>query len=445
MLLNFIRKASPKTKLFGPVRGELSGRRSALSLLFMLCLTGPGLILTGCGSSSTPHANAGPINFLNSTGASEKVSVLPIASAVKLSMMPTGDSLNAGVDWVVACGGNPVSGSITNGACGTFSSVHTADGQATTYTAPSVVPIGESISITATVTSNPSQSSSANLTIVAAPIGVTFSSGTPVPGSLLVNATLPVIAVVTNDPLNAGVVYTATCGSSACGSFSAPVGAFDTTYTAPSVVPAGNTVTITATSLTDTSKSASATVTITTPIAPPPVAVSVVPSSVYVEATGSVRTAHITAIVANDPQAAGVDWTVQCGASTCGTISPQHTASGTAAVYVAPATAPASGTATITAASTTNPAFSASATANIVTSTPIVVAISSPPAPSLSTGAQATLAATTTNDKGNLGVNWTASCNSAGVCGSFNLSPAHTASGGQIVYTAPTAVPSAEW
>jgi hypothetical protein len=445
MLLNFIRKGLPKTKQFGPVLRGLSGRRGVVSLLFLLCLTVPSLVLTGCSSSATPHATAGPINFINSSGASEKVSVLPIASTVKLSMMPTGDSVNAGVDWVIACGGNPVTGSITNGACGTLSSVHTADGQATTYVAPSVVPIGASITITATVTSNPSQSSSVNLTIVAVPIGVTFSPQTPVPGSLLVNATFQLLAQVTNDPLNAGVAYTATCGSSACGSFYPALvtsGSFYSTYTAPSVVPAGNTVTITATSLTDTSKSASATVTITTPVAPPPVAVSVVPSSVYVEATGSVRTAHITAIVANDPQVAGVDWTVQCGASTCGTISPQHTASGTAAVYVAPATVPAGGTATITATSTTNPAFSASATANIVSSTPIVVAISSPPPASLPTGTQATLTATATNDSGNLGVNWTASCSSTGACGSFNLSPAHTASGGQIVYTAPAAVPS---
>ena len=438
MLENFMRKGSPKTKLFGLVRS------GGVSLLFLLCFTVPGLILTGCSSSSTLHAKAGPINFINSRGASEKVSVLAIASAVKLSMLPTGDSVNAGVDWVVSCGGNPVTGSITNGACGTFSPVHTADGQATTYTAPSVVPINASITITATVTSNPSQSSSVNLTIVAAPIGVAIILPAPIPDSLLVGTQLSFTAVVTNDPLNAGVIYSATCGSSACGSFN-PIQTSSNAssmYSAPTVVPAGNSVTITATSVTDASKSASATITITTPSAPPPVTVSVVPSSLYVQTAGSAHTDHLTAIVGNDPQTAGVDWSVQCGANACGTITPGHTASGSAATYAAPAVIPPGGTVTVTAKSTTNPAVSASATANIVTAAPIVVTLSSPPAPSLITGAQATLAATASNDTGNLGINWAASCGSAGACGSFNLSPAHTASGGQIVYTAPAAVPS---
>lgn len=444
MLQNFVRSGSPKTKLFAPVRAELSRQhRTAVSLLLLLCLTVSSLILTGCSSNSTLHATAGPINFIDSSGASEKTLVLAIASSVKLSMMPTGDSINAGVDWVVTCGGNPVTGSITNGACGTLSPVHTADGQATTYTAPSVAPINTSVTITATVTSNPSQSSSVSLTIIAAPISVGFGNLSLIPSSMVVNTTVTFLALVGNDPLNAGVIYTATCGSSACGSFNPMVATSgQSTYTAPSVVPAGSTVTITATSLTDTSKSASATITITTPSAPPPVTVSVVPSSVNVQAVGTVRTGRFTAVVANDPQTAGVDWTVQCATTKCGTISPSHTASGAAATYIAPSTAPASGTATITATSTSNSAVSASATANFVSDAPIVVAISSAPPQSLATGAQATLAATTTNDKGNLGVDWTASCGSAGACGSFNLSPAHTASSGQIVYTAPSAVPS---
>lgn len=442
MLENFIRKGSPKIKLLRLVCEGLPCRRGGgAGLLLLLCFLVPSLILAGCSSSSSVQAKAGPINFINSSGASEKLSVLAIASAVKLSMMPTSDGANAGVDWTVTCGGNPVTGSITNGSCGTLSPAHTADGQATTYTAPSVVPINTSVTITATVTSNPSQSTSVSLTIVAAPIGVAFA--TPMPSSLLVNTTLTFETQVTNDPLNAGVIYTATCGSSACGSFNptlTPSSSY-TTYTAPSTVPAGNTVTITATSLTDTSKSASATITITMPSAPPSVAVSVVPSSLYVQTAGSAHTASFTAIVANDLQTAGADWSVQCGAQACGTIT-AHTASGSIATYIAPATIPPGGTVTVTAKSTANPAVSASATANIVTATPIVVTISSPPAPSLPTGTQATLAATTAGDTGNLGVNWTASCGSAGACGSFNLSPAHTASGGQIIYTAPTAVPS---
>jgi hypothetical protein len=445
-VLDFVRSGVPRTR--SPKRACAV---DAVHLLFLLLsLTIPALVATGCSSSSSLNAKAGPINFVGSGGASAKVSTLGIASSVKLSMMPTGDSVNAGVDWEVSCGGNPVTGSVSNGACGTLSPAHTLDGAATTYTAPSIIPIAGSVTITATVTSNPSQSSSVSLTIVASPIGVALSSPAPVPDSLLVNATLNFSAVVTNDPSSAGVVYTATCGSPACGSFnpslSVPGGtgssssySVSSTYTAPSVVPAGGTVTIIATSLTDTTKSASMTFTIT---APPPVVVSIVPSTLYVETTGAAHSRQITAIVANDPQMAGVDWSVQCAGQKCGAVTPTHTASGTAVTYVGPATVPSGGSVTITASSTTNPSVSASSTANIVTTAPILVTMSAPPPPSLTTGTQATLVATTTGDPGNLGVVWTATCGSAGACGSFSLSPASTPSGGQIVYTAPASVPA---
>lgn len=439
------------TRVLSPMSGRRSGAslRKASFLCGAICATALGSMLAGCGSNATSgEAKAGPISLTNAAGVTGPVVSLALANTLKLSMMPTGDKANAGVDWTVICGGNPVTGSITNGACGTLAPAHTQDGGSTLYTAPSQIPVNASITITATVSSNPSQSSSVSLTIVASTIGVTFSTAVaPIPSSLLVNTTAPLSAEVTNDPLHAGVIYTATCGSSVCGSFNPAVSTagggtiFPSAYTAPSVVPTGNTVTITASSITDTSKSASVTLTITTPSVPPPVSVSVVPSSVYAQTAGPAHTTHVTAIVANDPQAAGVDWSVQCGAQSCGTIT-SHTASGSAATYVAPSAVPTGGTVTITADSTANPAVTATATANIVTTAPIVVNISSLPPQSLSTGTQATLAATATNDTDKLGINWTASCGSTGACGSFNLSPAHTASGGQIVYTAPATVPS---
>lgn len=59
----------------------------------------------------------------------------------------------------------------------------------------------------------------------------------------------------------------------------------------------------------------------------------------------------------------------------------------------------------------------------------------------LKAGSQATLTATAAPNTGNAGVNWSATCGSAGACGSFSLSPAHTVSGGSITYTAPATVP----
>ena len=427
-------------------RRRLDGRAMA-GLLYALCITALAAVTAGCGSTSTSQATAGPIAMSTSSGTAAKTSVLAIGSSLDFSMMPVGDKSSAGVDWTVTCEGNPVTGSIVNGACGTLAPAHTSDGAATVYTAPSVPPIGGAITVTATVTSNPSQSSSVSLTIVASPIGVAIYS--TVPASLEINATLPGLsASVTNDPLGAGVIWTASCGSSVCGSFNPALAQSrtGTTYTAPSQVPAGGTVTVTATSLTDTTKSASATLTITAPPPPVPVTVSVLPSSVYVTTTGSTHSTPLTAIVGNDPAAAGVDWSLSCGASSCGTLNGStktHTASGVSVSYVSPSSVPPSGTVTITAASTTNPAVSASATATIsTTTTPIVVTMTSAPPAALVTGAQATLAATVPSDPNNVGMNWTASCGGTSGCGSFNLSPAHTASAGKIIYTAPASVPT---
>ncbi len=433
-----------------PPAGRNSLRLNRCEGRFLFCVLCLGLLvaaIAGCGSTVGSQTKADAISITNANGVTEQVTTLALASSVNLSMTPQDDRASAGVDWTVTCAGNPVTGSTTNGACGTLAAAHTIDGGTNTYTAPSVVPINAAITITATVTSDPSQSSSVSLTIVGLPIGVRLGSLTT--NSPEVDTTLSVSATVSNDPTYAGVIFTATCGLSACGSFNpvtppltlAAQTSFSSAYTAPAEIPTGGAVTITATSLADTTKSASATLTITTPPQPVPVTVSVLPANIYVETTGSARIVSLTAIVGNDTAAAGVDWSVSCSASNCGSITP-HTASGAAATYVGPTTVPSSGTVTITAASTTNPAVSATSTADIVTTAPIAVTMSSAPPTTITAGSEAALTATVTGDANNLGVNWTASCGSAGACGSFNPPSAHTASGGQIVYTAPTTVPT---
>jgi hypothetical protein len=77
---------------------------------------------------------------------------------------------------------------------------------------------------------------------------------------------------------------------------------------------------------------------------------------------------QLAAQLVNDTAAAGVDWSVTCTSSDCGSIAPTHTASGGATTYTAPATVPTGGSVTITAASTTDPTATASGT---VTITPI--------------------------------------------------------------------------
>src|SRR5882724_4232051 len=373
--------AEPALTRRGQAWRDLSAR---VGLYGSLCLATMSMTFSGCGGGSASGVKAGPISVANSSGVAATGSALSIGSTLKLSMMPSGDTINAGVDWTVTCGGNPVSGSITNGACGTLTPAHTADGATTVFTAPSVVPIGTTVTITAAVTSNPSQTSSVSLTVLSTPIAISFSASAPIPGSMEISTTTGLLASVQNDPINGGIIWTATCGSAACGSFnplttsvgSAPV---RTTYTAPASIPTGGTVTITATSLTDTTKSVSATVTITEPPPPPPpppsIAVSVLPANAYVQRTGPGRSTSLTALVSNDASAGGVDWTLSCSTSNCGSIS-GHTASAVATIFNNTSTVTAGGTITVTAKSTTDPSKSASATVNVVTNAPIVVAMS---------------------------------------------------------------------
>jgi hypothetical protein len=423
-----------------PGKARRLAMRPALRLtLSVLCMLALSLVFSGCGSSTTAKATAGAISITNGAGTAVTVSTLPVGSTLHFSMTPVGDSSNEGVDWTVTCKGNSVTGSTSSGSCGTLTPAHTAAGAASVYTAPSVTPIDGYVTITATVSSNPAQSKSISLTVTAKSVGISFISTSP--SSLAVNGTFGFAATVVNDPAYSGVYWLVTCGSTNCGSFN-PVttnSSYSSTYTAPSVVPAGGTVTVTATSLTDTTKSVSSIVQITNGTVPVPVTIAVTPSTLNAQTSGTAHTVTLSALVGNDSTNAGVDWTVSCWSTNCGGIS-SHTASGAAASYIAPSSVPTGGTVTITAKSTTNSAISATATVNIVTATPIVVTISNAPSASTTEGAQAALAATVANDTNNLGVDWTVSCGSAGACGT--LTPTHTASGATTTYTAPSAIPS---
>jgi hypothetical protein len=71
----------------------------------------------------------------------------------------TNDSADAGVDWSVTCG--------SPGACGSFSPAHTASGALATFTAPGAVPAGNTVTITAASTTDPTQSAKETVTITA--------------------------------------------------------------------------------------------------------------------------------------------------------------------------------------------------------------------------------------------------------------------------------------
>jgi hypothetical protein len=140
-------------------------------LAFMLSLP------IACGGSSEPVV--GPIEFVNISGAAvSAVSTLPVNGVVYLVGTVTNDDEMLGVSWTVGCGSQP-SGSGANNvistACGVFTPTQTLSGPVPTYpasgyiaeyTAPSAIPKGNAVTITAHATSLPSVESSVNLTIV---------------------------------------------------------------------------------------------------------------------------------------------------------------------------------------------------------------------------------------------------------------------------------------
>ena len=353
--------------------------RESWRVLVLVFSVGAVGFLAGCGSNLS--SKAGAISVTDPTGAvSGQLTSLATGAKADLTMTPINDSLNAGVDWSVTCDGSPVTGSTTNGACGTISPTHTTAGAVALYTAPTSIPIDNTVTIRSSPTSNPSAKSTATLTIATPAISIAFS-GTPV-SSLFINGTTDFGVRLTNDTTAAGAKWSVTCGSTDCGSFSATTTASGTTttYTAPASIPTGNTVAITATSVADTSKSVSATVTIE---AVKTISISLLPTTFEI-GKGSTETANLIATVTNDDSGEGVDWAVSCSSSSCGRISSTNTASGAVATYIAPSSVPgggSSGAVTITATakateSNSQPA-TATATATITTASTIVVSVSS--------------------------------------------------------------------
>jgi hypothetical protein len=221
-------------------------------LFNLASLTSLAFLLTACGGSSStpPTPPAISVAF-----ASPAPTTLAASATATLTATVSNDSANAGVTWSVTCSTSP---------CGTFSSASTASGAPTTYQAPTAA---GTVTIVATSVTDKTKSVSATITITAAPPTPIQVSLTPTPPTtLVIGSTASLIAVVTNDSANAGVTWSVSCGSTACGSFNPTNTASNvaTTYTAPAVVPTNNTVTVVATSVTDKTKSASATITITT-------------------------------------------------------------------------------------------------------------------------------------------------------------------------------------
>ena len=238
------------------------------------------VILSGCSSSSS-KVEVGSIAFTDANGVQQGGvhTSLTVGETTNVDVALADDVALLGVDWTVACGsalpaGTPLpAGEMVDTSCGTFTPIHTASapvpqyatsgsGIITLYTAPPVPPKDGVVTLYAAATADHSRYSDVTLTILGLPVSIGFAPAPP--PTLVVDATASLKAVLTNDYAAGGVKWTATCGSSACGTFSEAqtVSGVATIFTAPAAVPTGNTVIITATSVTDSTKSVSGTITI---------------------------------------------------------------------------------------------------------------------------------------------------------------------------------------
>ena len=182
----------------------------------------------------------------------------------------TNDPTNSGVTWtILSCDAAPCGSWSTNSQ---VLATTVASGAPATYTAPPTVPpsgVNHVMIIVAAVIAPSAAVASVEVSITA-PISIAITQKVQ-NDTIVVNHTAQIAATVSNDAANAGVDWTVTCASAAgCGSFSPThtASSATTTFTAPTAVPTGNTVTITAASTSDPTKTFSEIVTVTA--GPPP-------------------------------------------------------------------------------------------------------------------------------------------------------------------------------
>jgi hypothetical protein len=449
--MTYQRRRTPRRSLFAGASsaeifcGAISWMRNISAALRIRVFVGLSLSvavlsgLTGCSKDSAKADPQTPLIAVVITVAAPET--LMVGGSIQVAATVTNDVANAGVDWVSTCG-NPTK-------CGTFSPAHTASGEPTMYTAPLAVPPKKNVAITALSTTDHSKSSVSTVALFSGVTAINLYQ--PPPTTLPAGSQILLGADVVGDPFNLGVDWVVTCPNPA-NPLNPMVTCSPALHSAQGgtvafIIPAnfmmqnliGSTLTVTGAPTADPNVTTTFTILVTAGVGititqgPP----ATLPTS---------GTAQLIAVVSNDTTNLGVTWLAQCQSFDCGTITPIQTASGAAATYTAPASlqspVPAGGfPVMITAFSTAaGQSIASSAIVNIIA--PVAVQITQPIVNStISLNASASLVATVSNDDtANAGVDWTASCGSAGACGTF--APAHTASGGATIFTAPSAIPA---
>jgi len=211
-------------------------------------------------------------------------SIMQSNSTIYLAAVTEGDYSGAGVDWSATCSNNgaPISGCDDNNGIlySWFDYTGHTDSFGTAGSYDTIAELdaygfqpGTILTVTATSTADPTKSVSANITLVQQTPTVAIqgvkTNHNSVPSYVVVNKSIQLVATVADDPLNAGVTWSASCGAQgACGTLSNEhtvtaygVNYYYATYTAPASVPGGGgAVTITASSITDPTAAAQASI-----------------------------------------------------------------------------------------------------------------------------------------------------------------------------------------
>jgi hypothetical protein len=286
------------------------------------------------------------------------------------------------------------------------------------------------MTVTATGASATDSTKSASATLLVPSIGIAVAPATSI---VVGTQSVQVTATLVNDKNNQGVNWTVSCASAPCGNVSpsSTVSGVATTYTAPAPPVSDTQVTVTATSVANSNAVASAAVTV------PAIAIDFEPQNPTVIAT---MTQAFTATVTNDPNNAGVTWSVSCSATSCGTVSPSSSASGGSVTYTAPPVPPADLTVLVMATSVTNTANSTQAS---VTVPAIVVSAILPASGIVPITGTPQFTASVSNDPTTQGLNWTLTQSGSPCspgCGTMN--PASTPSSGTSTFNGPATLPA---
>jgi predicted dienelactone hydrolase len=170
----------------------------------------------------------------------------------------------------------------------------------------------------------------------------------------------------------------------------------------------------------------------------PGLTVLIVPAKLSILAAGT--TAQYTATVYNDAANKGVNWTLQCDATDCGSIAPTPSASDEAVTYSAPATPPPTDLAvTLTASSMSEPSVQQSAEIKV----PAIIIGITPVSALIPVNITQQFTGSVTYDPAAGDIAWSLAQNGVPcptACGTVSASS--SATGAEIKYTAPAAIPA---